>query len=180
MNVVVTDTQHTPHLASSLSDGTLRFLALAVLKYAPDGQRLICLEEPENGIHPQRIRPILRLLRELAVDVEEEIGPTNPLRQVLINTHSPLVVEEVLEDELIVVMPSRLLGGGKVTHATRMVCVDGTWRAKVQEVISRGVLIRYLNSSDGEEDQPEAGLLPRIRDRLDFKDLPYAHGTDLP
>ena len=41
--------------ASSLSDGTLRVLTLAVLELDPDEIGVVCLEEPENGIHPNRI-----------------------------------------------------------------------------------------------------------------------------
>ena len=53
----------TPHPAWALSDGTLRFLALAVLEMDPETQGLLCLEEPENGIHPARIPAILELLQ---------------------------------------------------------------------------------------------------------------------
>ena len=38
--------------AGAISDGTLRFLALAVLAEAPDEPVVLCMEEPENGIHP--------------------------------------------------------------------------------------------------------------------------------
>lgn len=41
--------------AASLSDGTLRFLTLAVLVADPQAEGLICIEEPENGIHPRDI-----------------------------------------------------------------------------------------------------------------------------
>ena len=72
----------TIHPARSLSDGTLRFLALAVLDLDPNAGGLICMEEPENGIHPERIPAILRLLQDIACDVDEPVGPDNPLRQV--------------------------------------------------------------------------------------------------
>lgn len=39
----------------ALSDGTLRFLALAVLREDPEFNGLLCIEEPENGIHPNKI-----------------------------------------------------------------------------------------------------------------------------
>jgi predicted ATPase len=58
-----------------------RFLALAVLELDPEAQNLLCLEEPENGIHPERIPAMLKLLQDIATDVDEPIGPDNPLRR---------------------------------------------------------------------------------------------------
>ena len=66
-------------------------------------QGLICLEEPENGIHPERIPAMLELLRNMAVDPKEPVDETNPLRQVIVNTHSPGFVGEVPDDALIAV-----------------------------------------------------------------------------
>ncbi|BDA72313.1 hypothetical protein CAL7716_064790 [Calothrix sp. PCC 7716] len=68
---------------------------MAVLELDPQAQGLLCLEEPENGIHPDRITKTLRLLQDIATDAEEPIGVDNPLRQVIINTHSPSVVTQV-------------------------------------------------------------------------------------
>jgi predicted ATPase len=88
----VLDRDGTSHPARALSDGTLRFLALAVLEMDPEARGLLCLEEPENGIHPERIPAMLGLLRDIVTDVSEPLGPDNPLRQVIVNTHSPAVV----------------------------------------------------------------------------------------
>ena len=85
------DRYGTQHDARSLSEGTLRFLALALLEH--DGvSGLICLEEPENGLHPSRIEATVRLLRDIAVDTSFPDGTDNPLRQMIVNTHSPGVV----------------------------------------------------------------------------------------
>jgi predicted ATPase len=48
LTLEVTDRAGTVHPARSLSDGTLRFLALAVLELDPEASGLICLEEPES------------------------------------------------------------------------------------------------------------------------------------
>lgn len=87
--------------ARSLSDGTLRFLALGILELS-NSSEVLCLEEPENGIHPTRIGAMLQLLRDIAVDVEEPTSQDNPLRQVIVNTHSPGVVEKLEATELVV------------------------------------------------------------------------------
>ncbi len=89
--------------ARDLSDGTLRFIALATLLEDPEAQGLICLEEPENGIHPSRIPAMIDLLQEIACDPEFPIGDDNPLRQVMVNTHSPKVVDRIDPDDLVFV-----------------------------------------------------------------------------
>lgn len=92
----------TVHPAESLSDGTLRFLALAVTERDRDDRGLLCFEEPENGIHPRRVSAMLQLLQDIAVDTELAVDGDNPLRQVLINTHSPTLVQQVPDDALLV------------------------------------------------------------------------------
>jgi len=77
-----------------LSEGTLRLLALCVFQFDDDFRGLICYEEPENGIHPFRIRAIVKLLQDLSVNFSE---PDTPLRQVIVNTHSPVLVGETFE-----------------------------------------------------------------------------------
>lgn len=75
--------------ARSLSDGTLRFIALSILQMDPEFEGVICFEEPENGIHPVKMTEMFRLLRDLTVDPSHPIGGDNPLQQVIVNTHSP-------------------------------------------------------------------------------------------
>ena len=48
--------------ATRLSDGTLRFLALLSILCHPKPPPLICIEEPELGLHPDIIPAIARLL----------------------------------------------------------------------------------------------------------------------
>ena len=86
--------------AHSLSDGTLRFLALAIIREDSEHGGLICLEEPENGIHPDKIKEMVQLLEDVATEIEYEVDEDNPLRQVIINTHSPAVVNAVSTNSL--------------------------------------------------------------------------------
>lgn len=79
--------------ARSLSDGTLRFLALSIMDSDPSVLGLICMEEPENGIHPERLPAMVELLQDIAVDAAEKPGTDNALRQVIVNTHSPGFVQ---------------------------------------------------------------------------------------
>lgn len=99
--LMVTDKNGTSYPARALSDGTLRFLALTIMSKDPGLTGVLCLEEPENGIHPQRIPLILDLMRRIAVDPNYPVDDANPLRQVIINTHSPWVVQLARPDELV-------------------------------------------------------------------------------
>jgi predicted ATPase len=75
-----------------LSEGTLRILALCILEFDEKHTGLLCFEEPENGIHPFRIKAMTELLKDLSVDFNEiEV----PLRQVIVNTHSPVLVSNM-------------------------------------------------------------------------------------
>ena len=65
-----------------LSDGTLRMLALTLPAFLPPEPALYMVEEPENGVHPKALEIILRSLS------------TVPAAQVLLATHSPLVVQQ--------------------------------------------------------------------------------------
>jgi len=151
LTLEVTDLDDTPLPARALSDGTLRFLALAVIEMDPEAQGLLCLEEPENGIHPERIPAMLDLLQSIAVDTDEPVSDDNPLRQVIINTHSPVVVGEVQDDSLLVAELKETLRGGMRFKRVCFGCLPGTWRQtkvppqETPAVVSRGVLLHYLN-----------------------------------
>lgn len=77
-----------------LSEGTLRILALCILEYDDKHTGLLCFEEPENGIHPFRIKAMTELLKDLSVDFNEI---ETPLRQVIVNTHSTVLVGNMLK-----------------------------------------------------------------------------------
>lgn len=119
------------HPARSLSDGTLRFLVLATLALDPQIKGVLCLEEPENGIHPERIPVIVQLLEDVAVEVNYPVGEDNPLRQVMFNTHSPEVVRGVERSDLIYMEAERVArDGGRGKVATVYAPID-TWREKL-------------------------------------------------
>lgn len=179
-----TDRSDTTLPALSLSDGTLRFLALAVLLLDPRERGLICLEEPENGIHPERIPAMLQLLQEIAVDVESEVGPYNPLRQVVINTHSPGVVSQVADDAILVSELQGVIIDGQPGHTARFRWLPDTWRCSADPLtppVARGRLLTYLNpvgsniSAQEETTLATGGRKPRrLVDRPDFQ--PYLPG----
>lgn len=89
--VAVTLTDGTRVSAKEMSDGLLYYLGFAALPYITDC-RLFLVEAPERGLHPVRVPEVMATLRELS-----------KRSQVVIATHSPLVVNELSGDEVTVV-----------------------------------------------------------------------------
>jgi predicted ATPase len=139
----------TSYPARSLSDGTLRFLALTVMELDPSARGVICLEEPENGIHPGRIPSMLQLLQDIAIDPDLPIGDDNPLRQVIVNTHSPSVVLGVPDDSLLVAGTKEYVDSTRSMQKASFSYLPDTWRATVgddpPQIIQKGRLLSYLN-----------------------------------
>lgn len=172
LTLLVRDQFNTVYPARALSDGTLRFLALSAIEADPSFRGVICLEEPENGIHPDRIPAILALLHDLAVDTSEEVGPDNPLRQVIINTHSPGVVGQVSDSELLMALPQVGRANGNRYTSVTFAWLANTWRAEAypdRRPLSRGELLAYLNPHRFEEDVTRWGR--RVIDRDDLAQL---------
>lgn len=175
--------------ARSLSDGTLRFLALAVIEQDSEATGLLCMEEPENGIHPARIRAMLDLLKDIACDPNRPIGKDNPLRQVIINTHSPAVVQEVDDDSLVLAdtvrVSKNLKGEVRVFQKLNLSCLKGTWRndhgIPPMLAMAKGKLLSYLNPvtevADVRDVTPIKGEMfsiksvQRVIDRKDIQQL---------
>lgn len=83
----------TPLPAGILSEGTWRILGLLALKGAKESPALLGFEEPENGIHPQRLDLIASLLTNL----------TYADTQVIVTTHSPTLLDALPPESLFLV-----------------------------------------------------------------------------
>jgi predicted ATPase len=146
--LLVAGRDHTKHTARSLSDGTLRFLALGVLQMDPRVQGVLCLEEPENGIHPARIPAMMKLLYDIATDTSEPVSAGNPLRQVIINTHSPAVVAEAQDESVLMAESvSQVDSNGIRFKGLAFRCLAKTWRAELPGAVpvAIGNVLSYLN-----------------------------------
>ena len=77
--------------SQQMSDGILRLLAITALLYMDRIPNVITLEEPENGIHPQLVREVVQILRELT-----QRNPPNNC-QVFLTTHSPYILDEFFD-----------------------------------------------------------------------------------
>lgn len=75
-----------PIPATRISDGTLRFLAIIAALWAPTPPSLLCIEEPELGIHPDAIG----LLAEILVEASSRM-------QLVITTHSETLISALTD-----------------------------------------------------------------------------------
>ena len=72
--------------ASRLSDGTLRFLCLLVILCDPNPPPLVCIEEPELGLHPDILSGLTDLMREASERC-----------QLVVTTHSDMIVDALTD-----------------------------------------------------------------------------------
>jgi predicted ATPase len=79
--------------AAALSDGTLRFIALATLLMQPKKHRpsAILVDEPELGLHPYAIEILAAMIRQAAVDT-----------QVIVSTQSSLLLDHFDPEDVLV------------------------------------------------------------------------------
>jgi predicted ATPase len=83
-----------PFTKDLLSDGTYNILALLTVVYQSDEPQFLCIEEPENGLHPKVIRELVHFFR----DACEEKG-----HYIWLNTHSQTLVSQLQPEEIILV-----------------------------------------------------------------------------
>ena len=84
---------HVAMPARVLSEGTLRALGLLALSGVKEPPAVVGFEEPENGVHPRRIRDIAKILESRA-----ESGDT----QLIVTTHSPILPDHIPDESLFV------------------------------------------------------------------------------
>ncbi len=72
-----------PVPATRMSDGMLRYLCLLAVLCHPSPPPLLCIEEPELGLHPDIMAPLARLLKQASTRT-----------QLIITTHSPELVDQ--------------------------------------------------------------------------------------
>ena len=79
------------------SEGALLLTAFLTLAHG-DTPDVLLIEEPENGLHPSRLKMVIDLLRQVSTG---EVG--NRPRQVIVTTHNPLLLNYVRPEEVRVV-----------------------------------------------------------------------------
>lgn len=77
--------------AMDLSQGTLLTLAILTLAHLPAPPSIICLEEPDHGLHPRLLRQLQDSLYRLSHP--GQFGETRSAVQVIATTHSPYFLD---------------------------------------------------------------------------------------
>lgn len=114
-----------PVPATRLSDGTLRFLCLLAILLNAESSPLICIEEPELGMHPDA----MTILAELLVEMSEKT-------QLIVTTHSDALVSGLTEHAESVLVCEylahgtelRRLDAGKLAHWLKDYRLGDLWR----------------------------------------------------
>lgn len=75
-----------------ISDGTLRFLLLMAILYNPKRGAVVCLDEPEMGLHPDMISSVADGIKYAA-----QTGT-----QMIVSTHSPLLLNAFELDDILI------------------------------------------------------------------------------
>jgi len=81
-----------------MSDGELVFLALLSLIFTPDelGSPLVCVEEPENHLHPKLIETLIEVYTQRRTELGAHAA------QLFVTTHSPYVIDKMSIEDLFV------------------------------------------------------------------------------
>ena len=98
-----------PFLARFSSDGTLKLLAYLILLNDPNPPQLLCIEEPENGLHHRLLDPLSEELQAYAVRA-----------QVFVSTHSPFFVNTVTDAQQLWIFQRDDKGYATVTRADKI------------------------------------------------------------
>lgn len=90
--------------ATRLSDGTIRYLCLLAILLNPNPPPLVCLEEPELGLHPEMIPRVADLMKEASERM-----------QLIVTTHSDILIDALSDTpESVVVCERGLEDGGTI------------------------------------------------------------------
>jgi len=92
--------------ATRLSDGTLRYLCLIAILLDPTPPPLLCIEEPELGLHPD----IIPKIADLLIEASERT-------QIVVTTHSDILVDALTKQPESVLVCEKHEGG---THVNRL------------------------------------------------------------
>jgi predicted ATPase len=96
-----------PIPATRLSDGTLRYLCLLAVLCHPNPPPLVCIEEPELGLHPDVLPTLADLLKEASTRT-----------QLIVTTHSDVLVDAMSDQ------PEAVLVAEKGEHSTSLTRLD--------------------------------------------------------
>ena len=91
--------------ATRLSDGTLRYLCLLAVLCHPNPPPLVCIEEPELGLHPDVLPTLAELLKEASTRT-----------QLIVTTHSDVLVDAMSDQPEAVLVAEKSEAGTTLTR----------------------------------------------------------------
>lgn len=94
--------------ATRLSDGTLRYLCLLAILCHPTPPPLVCIEEPELGLHPD----VLPVLADLLKEASERT-------QLIVTTHSDVLVDAMTDCPDVVMVAEKTADGTVLTRLNK-------------------------------------------------------------
>ena len=115
--------------ATRLSDGTLRFLCLLSILCHPNPPPLVCIEEPELGLHPDVLPVLSDLLREASQRC-----------QLIVTTHSDMLVDTLTDTPESVVVCEKHDGKTEMHRLDKADLAEWLKRYSLGELWTRGDL----------------------------------------
>ena len=113
--------------ATRLSDGTLRYLCLLAILCHPNPPPLVCIEEPELGLHPDIIRTVAKLLREASERC-----------QLIVTTHSEVLVDAMTNTPEAIVVCEKVDGATKLNRLSAEEMVPWLEKYRLGELWTSG------------------------------------------
>ena len=115
--------------ATRLSDGTLRYLCLLAILCHPKPPPLVCIEEPELGLHPDILPTLSDLLREASERC-----------QLVVTTHSDVLVDKLTDTPESVVVCEKHRGQASMRRLNKADLSDWLERYSLGELWRKGEL----------------------------------------
>ncbi len=84
VQVYFTESKERSVPANRLSDGTIRYLCVLAMLYNPNAYPIVCLEEPELGLHP-----------DIVVALAKHLRVASERMQILVTTHSDILIDSL-------------------------------------------------------------------------------------
>ncbi|SEO46356.1 AAA family ATPase [Pseudomonas sp. Snoq117.2] len=115
--------------ATRLSDGTLRYLCLLAVLCHPEPPPLVCIEEPELGLHPDVLPTLAELLKEAATR-----------SQLIVTTHSDVLIDALSDCPEAVVIAEKSEKGTQLTRLDAEQLKPWLERYRLGQLWTRGEL----------------------------------------
>ena len=116
-----------PIPATRLSDGTLRYLCLLVILCHPNPPPLVCIEEPELGLHPD----VLPNIAQLLIEASERT-------QLIVTTHSDVLIDALTERPEAVLVAEKTETGTTLTRLNKEDLAPWLEKYRLGEFWTRG------------------------------------------